>query len=45
MGMRQIMGERVGNSLGIVEKEEVEEDDVGWGKKLRVRVLWILLNS
>lgn len=37
-GMHRIVGEKVGNSLGEVEYVEVEEEDVGWGKKLRVRV-------
>lgn len=38
MGMNRIVGERVGSSLGEVEKVKVEEDDISWEKKLRVRV-------
>lgn len=34
-GMHKIVGEKVGNSMGEIEDVEVEEDDVGWGKKLR----------
>lgn len=37
-GMHKIIGDKVGNLLGGIEDVKVEEDDVGWGKKLRVRV-------
>lgn len=37
--MHRIVGEMVKNSLGTVKKVEVEEDNLGWGKKLRVRVV------
>lgn len=35
LGMNKIVGERVGKSL---ETVEVDGDDVGWGKNLRLRV-------
>lgn len=38
MGMNKKVGEKVGSALGVMEEVEVEEDDVGWGKYLRVRV-------
>lgn len=32
-------GERIGRSLGVVEGVEVDDDDVGWGTFLRVKIL------
>lgn len=37
-GMQKRVGEKVGRSLGTVEEVKVDDDEVGWGKKLRVRV-------
>ncbi|XP_041011254.1 uncharacterized protein LOC121255023 [Juglans microcarpa x Juglans regia] len=39
VGMNCECGERIGRSLGVVEEVEVDEDDVGWGTFLRVKVL------
>lgn len=38
-GMLRECGERLGSSLGVVEEVEVDEDDVGWGRFLRVKIL------
>ncbi|XP_040987678.1 uncharacterized protein LOC121235396 [Juglans microcarpa x Juglans regia] len=38
-GMSWECGERMGSSLGVVEEVEVDGDDVGWGRFLRVKIL------
>lgn len=38
MGMNKKVREKIGGALGTLEEVEVEEDDVGWGKHLWVRV-------
>lgn len=32
-------GFRISNTLGVVEEVEVDEDDVGWGSFLRLKIL------
>ncbi|XP_035543563.1 uncharacterized protein LOC118347656 [Juglans regia] len=38
-GMSRECGERLGSSLGVVEEVEVDGDDVGWSRFLRVKIL------
>jgi hypothetical protein len=36
--MNQVVGNQIGSTMGKVEDVAVAEDDVGWGRYLRVRV-------
>jgi hypothetical protein len=37
--MYQTVGWQIGASVGVVEEVDVDEDGVGWGEYLRVRIL------
>lgn len=37
-GMNRLSGERIGSSIGRVEEVDVEDDDIGWGSYLQVKV-------
>lgn len=37
-GMNRRVGMKVGNSVDLVETVDADEEDIGWGKQLRVRV-------
>ena len=37
--MSREMGQRIGASMGKVEDVDVDEDDVGWGEFLQVRIV------
>lgn len=45
VGMNQECGEQIGRSIGIVEEVDVDEDDVGWGNFLWVKILLDLTKS